>query len=58
MVRSAQLIDAHAEHQFIRLQHLFGVVFADLRGHRIPPKPVLDAEHPALRQGVQGSYVE
>ena len=36
-VRSAQLVDPHAQHQFLGFQHLLGAVLADLRGHRVTP---------------------
>ncbi len=39
-VRSAQLIDPHAQHQFVGFQHLLCAVLADLRRHRTPPKGV------------------
>ena len=32
-VRGAQLVHPHAQHQLVVLQHPFGVIFADLRGH-------------------------
>ena len=37
-VRGAQLVDPHAQHQFVGFQHLLGAVLADLRGHRVPPR--------------------
>ena len=44
-VRGAQLVDPHAQHQFVGFQHLLGAVLADLRGHDVPPRGFCAAKH-------------
>jgi FecR protein len=51
-VRRAQLVDAHAQHQLVGFEHLFGTILADLRGHGISPKPVLPARSSPARPAV------